>query len=367
MRAPVLFMIAVVLALGVSSARADRVQLRADAPDTYTVVKGDTLWDISARFLKNPWKWPEVWQLNREAIKNPHLIYPGDRIRLIRGDSPQLVLERGVPTVKLSPQVRAEPLAQSEPGIPSVPYQAIAAFLNRGGVMAADELARAPRILGSADERVIFGAHDTVYADAGPAGERDWQIVRPGPALLDPVTGEVLGHQLVHIGEARTLKPGNPQLLRIVHTQQEVLERDRLIPLQPAEAPQFAPRAPDKPIEARVAAALGGVEGAGPYTTIVLNQGRRDGVEVGHVLALYKAGRSVADPRCVRAGKLAFLAGGLKAQSDCVPNKEDASALPDQRVGLAFVYRVFDRVAYALVMTAEEPIYVRDVAKTPED
>lgn len=367
MRAPALFMIAIGLALGVSNARAEHVQLKADAPDTYTVVRGDTLWDISARFLQNPWKWPEVWQLNREAIRNPHLIYPGDRIRLIRGDSPQLTLERWVPTVKLSPQVRAEPLAQAEPGIPSVPYQAIAAFLNRGGVMTTDELAQAPHILGSTDERVIFAAHDIVYADAGPAGERDWQIVRQGPALLDPVTGELLGHQLVYIGEARTLKPGSPQRLRILHTHQEVLERDRLLPVQEANPPQIAPRAPDKPIEARVAAALGGVEGAGPYTTIILNQGRRDGLEVGHVLALYKAGRSVADPRCVRASKLAFLAGGLNARSDCMPNKEDTSALPDQRVGLAFVYRVFDRVAYALVMTAEEPIYVRDVAKTPED
>lgn len=367
MRAPVLFLTALMLALGLSSVRADRVQLASDAPDTYTVVEGDTLWGIAARFLKNPWKWPEVWQLNREAISNPHLIYPGDRIRLIRGETPRLVLERGIPTVKLSPQVRAQPLAQAEPGISSVPYQAIAAFLNRGGVMAADELARAPRILGSSDERVIFGAHDTVYADAGPGGERDWQIVRPGPALVDPLTGEILGYQMVYVGEARTLKPGSPQLLRILHTQQEVLERDRLIPQTVTHPPQFAPRAPDKPIEARVAAALGGVEGAGPYTTLVLNQGRRDGLEVGHVLALYKAGRSVADPNCVRASKLAFLAGGLRAQSDCVPSKEDASALPDQRVGLAFIYRVFDRVAYALVMTAEEPIYVRDVAKTPQD
>lgn len=123
MRAPVSFLIAAVLALGVPGAHADRAQLRADAPDTYTVVKGDTLWDIAARFLNNPWRWPEVWQLNREAIRNPHLIYPGDRIRLIRGESPRLELERGMPTVKLSPQARVEPLAQAEPGIPSVPYQ----------------------------------------------------------------------------------------------------------------------------------------------------------------------------------------------------------------------------------------------------
>ena len=367
MRIAVLLTIAAVLSLGVMSAHADRVLLRTDASDPYTVVKGDTLWDIAARFRKNPWKWPEVWQLNRQAIHNPHRIDPGDRIRLIGSESPQLVLERGIPTVKLSPQVKAEPMAQAEPGIPSVSYEAIAAFLDRGGVMTAEELARAPRILGSTDERVIFGTHDTVYADTGAQDVREWQIVRPGPALIDPISGEILGHQLVHIGEARTLKSGSPQLLRILHTQREVLKRDQLLPLQASEVPQFAPRALDKPIEARVAAALSGVEGAGPYTTIVLNQGWRNGLEVGHVLALYKAGRSITDPRCARAGTLAFLAGGLKAQSDCVPNDEDPSALPEQRVGLAYVYRVFDRVAYALVMNAKEPIAVGDVARPMED
>lgn len=345
------------------TASADGVTLRESAPDSYTVVKGDTLWGISARFLNDPWKWPEVWQLNKEQIRNPHLIYPGDRIRLIRGEQPRLVLERGIPTVKLRPQVRAEPLATAQQGIPSIPQQAIAPFLSRGGVIDADALALAPRILGSSDQRVIFGAHDTVYADAGDA--RDWQIVRQGPALKDPMTGEILGYELIHIGEARTLQPGRPQLLRIVHTQQEVLERDRLVPRPPDGDIQFAPHAPDKPVEARVMATLGGVEGAGPYTTVLLNQGRHDGLEVGHVLGLYKAGRSVADPRCLRAGKLAFLAGGLQARPDCVPDKADTSALPERRIGLVFVYRVFDRVAYALVMNSEEPVYIRDVAKNP--
>ncbi len=363
---PILFMIPLLAAVGLASpVRADTPTLRPDAPDEYTVVRGDTLWGIAARFLNDPWKWPEVWRLNREQIANPHLIYPGDRIRLVRGDKPQLVLERGIPTVRLSPQVRSQPLARQEPGIPSIPHEAVAAFLNRGGVVAADALARAPRILGSSDERVIFGAHDTVYADGGEAGIREWQIVRLGAALKDPLTGETLGHELIHVGEARTLKPGNPQLLRILHTRQEVLERDRLLPLPQAGELHYVPRAPDRPVEARVMGALGGVEGAGPYTTVLLNRGQRDGLEVGYVLALYKAGRSIADPRCQRAGKLAFLAGGLRDENDCVPDKSAAHALPDRRIGLAFVYRVFDRVAYALVMTSEEPVYVLDVARNP--
>lgn len=364
MRVSALFMTPLFVALSFCvTVHADDVTLKASAPDSYTVVKGDTLWGISARFLNDPWKWPEVWQLNKEEIRNPHLIYPGDRIRLVRGEQPRLVLERGIPTVKLSPQARAEPLATAEPAIPSIPHQAIAPFLSRGGVIGADELAKAPRILGSSDERVIFGAHDTVYADPGNA--RDWQIVRQGKALKDPVTGETLGNESVHVGEARTLQPGNPQLLRIVHTQQEVLERDRLLPLPPSGDIQFAPHAPDKAIEAQVMSTLGGVEGAGPYTTVLLNKGHRDGLEVGHVLGLFKAGRSIADPRCQRADKLAFLAGGLEAKSDCVADKNDTSALPERRIGLTFVYRVFDRVAYALVMSSEEPVYIRDVAKNP--
>lgn len=350
-------------ALYAATVAADRLTLKQDAPDSYTVVKGDTLWGISARFLNDPWRWPEIWQLNKAEIRNPHLIYPGDVIRLIRGDRPRLVLERGLPTVKLSPRVRAEPLAVANSGIPSVPYEAIAPYLTRGGVIGADELASAPRILGASDERMMFGAHDTVYAEAGDA--RDWQIVRQGAALKDPITGEILGYELIHVGQARTLQPGNPQLLRIVHTRQEVLEGDRLLPLAADSNIQLAPHAPDQAIAARVMAALGGVEGAGPYTTVLLNQGRRDGLEVGHVLGIYKAGRSIADPRCLRAEKLAFLAGGLRAKSNCVPGEDDGSTLPERRVGLVFVYRVFDRVAYALVMNSEEPIYVGDVAKNP--
>lgn len=352
-----------VAALYTATVLADRLTLKQDAPDHYTVVKGDTLWGISARFLNDPWRWPEIWQLNKAEIRNPHLIYPGDVIRLIRGDRPRLVLERGLPTVKLSPRVRAEPLVVANSGIPSVPYEAIAPYLTRGGVVSADELASAPRILGASDERVMFGAHDTVYAEAGDA--RDWQIVRQGIALKDPITGEVLGYELIHVGEAHTLQPGNPQLLRIVHTRQEVLEGDRLLPLAADSNIQLAPHAPDQAIAARVMAALGGVKGAGPYTTVLLNQGRRDGLEVGHVLGIYKAGRSIADPRCLRAAKLAFFAGGLQAKSNCVPGEDDSSTLPERRVGLVFVYRVFDRVAYALVMNSEEPIYIGDVAKNP--
>lgn len=346
------------------SARADEVKLRADAPDRHVVVKGDTLWDISAKFLDDPWKWPQIWGMNRDQIKNPHLIYPGDVVWL--DPSGRLRLERGMPTVKLSPQVKSEPIAVQPAGIPSVPYQAIAPLLNRGGVSAPGGLGNAPYILGSSDERLLLGTTDKLYATEGNSYTNNWQIVRMGQPFKDPDSGEILGYELLYVGEAQTLQPGSPQLIRITRATQEALERDRLIPYAGETQVNYVPHAPEKPVSAKVLASLGGVAGAGPFSTVVLNKGRNDGLEEGHVLGIFKAGRSLADPKCLRAEKLAFLAGGgLEAKADCTPKKSDDTSLPDRRIGVAFVYRVFDRVAYGLVMGSEEPVYIRDVVKNP--
>lgn len=345
------------------AARAEESDIRADAPDRHVVVKGDTLWDISAKFLKDPWKWPRVWGMNRDQIRNPHLIYPGDVVVL--GPDGRLQLERGMRTVKLSPQVRSEPIVIDQAGIPSVPYQAIAPLLNRGGVTTQEGLASTPYILGASDERLLTATTDKVYATAGESYTNHWQIVRVGQAFKDPDSGEVLGYELQYVGEADTLQAGSPQLIRIRRVAQEVLERDRLMPDPGVAEFNYVPHAPDKPVAAKVMSALGGVAGAGPYTTVVFNKGRQDGMEPGHVLGLFKAGRSIADPKCLRAEKLAFLAGGLGAKADCQRKDHDDAALPERRIGLAFVYRVFDRVAYGLVMGSEEPVYVGDVAKNP--
>ncbi len=355
-----------VLAALAFTAAADEVQIQKDAPERYTVKKGDTLWGISERFLKNPWKWPEVWQLNREQIRNPHLIYPGDTVILIRGAQPRLVLERGLKTVKLSPQVRAEPIAKEEEAIPSIPYEAIAHLLNQGGVIAADDLAAAPRVLGGREDRVLYAAGDQVYASAGDETVPRWEIVRQGKAVVDPDSGETLGHLLEHVGMMRMVRPGAPALFQIERTAQEVVERDRLQPHFGSSPMQFVPRAPERPVEARVAAVLGGGQGAGAYATVVLNKGHQDGLEPGHVLGVYQTGRSLADPRCMRAEKLAFLSGAVPpTELECQAAREGAAALPEARVGVVFVYRVFKRAAYALVMKSEVPVYVKDAVRNP--
>jgi len=352
-------------------AGAEEVRLQDNAPEQHVVVKGDTLWGISETFLKDPWQWPNVWKLNRAEIKNPHLIYPGDVVRLSRDGEghTRLTLVPGPrlkTTVKLSPQVRSEPLVIDETGIPSIPEQAITPLLSHGGVGEPGDLVNAPRILGSIDERVMFSRADRVYASHGDGSTVDWQIVRLGQPIRNPEKPkEVLAYELLHIGEARTIKAGDPQQVLITHADQEVLERDRLLPAWKEEHIQYVPHAPDKPIAAKVAATLGGTVQAGAWMTVVLDRGLRDGLEQGHVLALFHPGRSVADPKCLGADKIAFLAGGVGHAEDCRPDKNDHSALPDTRVGLAFVYRVFTRVAYALVMKSDQPISLGDSARNP--
>ncbi len=351
-------------------AAADVVQLQNNAPQRHVVVKGDTLWDISKQFLKDPWKWPEVWQLNREQIKNPHLIYPGDVVVLtMENGQPRLSLEgpQFSETVKLSPQIRSEPIAVKEQGIPSIPLKAILPFLSLSAVGEPGELAQAPRILGSNDERVMFAKGDKAYASKGDDKVKDWNVVRLGQPLRNPdKPDEILAYELVHVGKAHTEIPGDPQLVRFTSNDQEILERDRLVPDTPINPPQYAPHAPAKQINAKVAAALGAQTLAGPWMSLVLNKGSDDGLEIGHVLALFSAGRSVADPKCLRADKIAFLAGGGHGYAtDCEKNADDKTALPAQRNGVAFVYRVFPKVSYALVMESSAPVTVGDIARNP--
>ena len=364
-----------IAALGLGSGfgamlRADEIRLQEQAPDRHVVVKGDTLWDISEKFLKDPWKWPEVWGFNKEQIKNPHLIYPGDVVLLtMEGGKPRLSLEkrRFGETVKLSPTIRGEPIIIKEAGIPAIPVAAIAPLLSKGGVGDPADLAQAPMILGSSDERVMFGPGDRVYASKGAADIVDWRVVRLGQALKNPDDPkEVLAYEMIHLAEARTEVPGDPQTVRILRTEQEVLERDRLVPAWKMEAPQYMPHAPEKPVKAKVVSALGGPLYAGAWMTLVLDKGSRDGIEEGHVLALFRPGRTVADPKCIRAEKIAFLAGGGRGHAeDCKKDENDMTALPETRNGLAFVYRVFNKVAYALVMKTAEPVAVGDLARNP--
>lgn len=342
-----------IAALGLGSPTwADLVRLQDNVPDRHVVVRGDTLWDISAKFLKDPWRWPEVWQFNREQIKNPHLIYPGDVILLSFEDGqPRLSLQgagRFGETLRVSPSVRGEPIVTREQGIPAIPLQAVRPFMTRAGVIDPGALDTAPRLLGAADERVMMTRSDVVYATANTSGTRLWHIVRPGKALVDPDSKETLGHEAVHVGDANTLVAGNPQTLVIAAAHMEILRGDKLIPAADLDLSSLIPREPETAIEGKVISAFGGLEASGRHATVVLNRGARDGLEAGNVLAIYHQGRTVPQEH-YRQGEQA----------------EASIKLPDTRIGLAFVYKVHEKVSYALILQSEGPIYLLDAVRNP--
>jgi hypothetical protein len=411
-----------------ASSFADDLQLQDNPPDRYVVVKGDTLWDISGRFLKEPWRWPEIWNMNREEIKNPHLIYPGDVVVLDRsGASPKLRLVKGVKvspkegtTVKLSPRIRVE--AGPETAIPTIPANAIEPFLSQPLVIEPDGLDHSPQIVATEEGRVVVGAGNIAYVDHLPPDEGVlWQVYRPGKALIDPDTKETLGHEAVYLGDARAVAFGTPSVVEITSSKLEINRGDRLVRAPEEGFNKFIPHAPDKPVRAQIISAYGSVDGIGQYAIVTLNKGSRDGLEKGDVLAIYHKGETVkalpkdtgpgyrySDTATVKEGKsisfdkfydpaetlntkekpaegaetvryvdIGCLKSGEKVsyneffdprkvyRLNCRPNVAGTVSLPDERAGLAIVFRTFDRVSYALVLKATRALYLLDVMQNP--
>ena len=384
---------------GTAAEHVTQADLQPNAPDEYTVVKGDTLWGISGRFLKDPWKWPQIWQMNRDQIKDPHWIYPGDVIHLDRsGAYPTLSLNGGgasvaeANVVKLEPRVRVESISTA---IPTIPASAIAPFLTQPLVVEAGGLDSAPQIVATQEGRVAASAGETAYADRIAAGgDLNWQIYHPGEALRDPETGEILGYEAKYLADARVRRFGNPTTLQIVKSVQEVVRGDRLAPARETTFPSYVPHAPNRDIVGAIMSVEGGVAEIGQYQVITINRGSRDGIEVGHVLASYHrgaiVGRTGHDTSSIlpeRTGSdyaISFPSFGW-ARHDVTPvyvvpppaapvdDKKGGAVLasssviklPDERNGLIFVFRVFDRMSYAMVMRATQPIYIGDIVRTP--
>ncbi|MCA1926193.1 MAG: LysM peptidoglycan-binding domain-containing protein [Thiobacillus sp.] len=381
-------------------ALADTLKLQDNAPDRYVVVKGDTLWDISGKFLKDPWRWPQIWNLNRDQIKDPHWIYPGDLIVLDKsGKEPRLSLvkgnKHGMAHVKLSPGVRSREIGGD--AIPTIPIRVIHPFLAQPRVVAKDAMDGAPFILGTNAERVVLGAGDDAFATGGPAGVTRWNVLRPGRVLKDPETGELLGYEVEYLGDARTTVAGAPQKIHITQSAQEILPKDKLVAADETTTFEYLPRAPEAKVNARIISAYGGLSDSGRYQTVVLNRGSRDGLEPGHVLAVYREGQAVKlsrdekekmvwvneksgvpggaawlynDVRCLKeTGKVTYdqvVEARQAFRSTCLSaNDDDSVKLPDARSGLIMVYRVFDRVSYALIMQSDGPVYLLDTARNP--
>jgi hypothetical protein len=382
-------------------AMADTLKLQDNAPDKYVVVKGDTLWDISGRFLKDPWRWPQIWNLNREEIRNPHWIYPGDLVVLDRsGKEPRLSLvkgdKNGMQTVKLSPGVRAADIGGD--AITAIPIRVIHPFLSQPRVVPKGAFDDAPFILGSNAERVVLGAGDDAFATGGKAGVTQWNVLRPGKTLNDPETGEVLGYEVEYLGDARTLVEGAPQKIRITQSAQEILPKDKLVEASDSTTFEYIPHAPESQVSGRIISAYGGLSDSGRYQTVVINRGSSDGLEPGHVLSVFREGKAVTlsrdekdrmawvndkaagvpdggawlynDVRCLKENSKVTYNQTTDMRntfrSTCLSDNSDrAVKLPDERSGLVMVYRVYDRVSYALIMQSDGPVYLLDTVKNP--
>lgn len=325
-------------------------ELADNAPDSYTVKRGDTLWDISKLFLKSPWRWPELWGMNMDQIRNPHLIYPGQELFLDKaGGRARLRLGQGdsVPsgTTKLSPRVRSSALDSD--AIPSIPFNLIEPFLNEAVIFQGNELATAPRIVATQEGRVLLSRGDTAYVRGELGGGASFRIFREPKSLKDPSTGEILGYEAVYVGateavrpgETRTGKDGKPEIIpatfSVTSIRQEASIGDRLAPVPQREFSNYAPHAPTSPMSGQIVSLYGDALTAGQNQIVSLNRGARDGMERGHVLALWRDGQQVID------------------KTD--PSRPTIK-LPDERHGMLFVFRVFDRMSYALILSVKEPV-----------
>ncbi|MGM0593164.1 MAG: LysM peptidoglycan-binding domain-containing protein [Pseudomonadota bacterium] len=334
---------------------AREVELKPDYPQSYTVVKGDTLWDISSKFLHDPWMWPQLWQVNPQ-IENPHLIYPGDVLTLYFIDGkPVLRVERPgapdapaethgktYPTVKLQPKVRVRSL---EDAVPTISLDDIGTFLTRPRVLSEGELEMQPYVVAHTENRLASGAGYNLYARGIKEDEvyPEYVLVRAGDEYVDPDTGEVLGYEAFYLGEARTQVFGDPTKLYVTEANREILRGDRLMPKGDDRLHfSYMPRPPENEVRGKIISVLDGVAQIGQFQVVVLNLGRQEDMAPGHVLSVLQSGTTV---------------------SDTIADEE--VRLPDEKAGSVMVFRVFERVSYALVMRATKAIHLHDAVVTP--
>jgi hypothetical protein len=346
-------------------------ELAPNAPDSYTIKRGDTLWAISRLFLKSPWRWPELWGMNMTDIKNPHLIYPGQTLYLDKSNGrARLSSRRGgadnLETVKLSPRTRSSNLPDDS--IPTLKNSLIEPFLSEPVIVEQGVLEAAPRFVATQESRVLLSEGDRAYARSidgaglsiAAGNPRDFRVFRNATALKDPSTGEILGYEAQFVGRAKLIrgesvsvvrgsevKAGEvaateivPATLDIVRSKEEIRTGDRLLPEPPLELLTYTPRAPANAVEARIVSVYGtSVANVGQNQVVVINRGTKDGMERGHVLAIQTDGQRLVDKT------------GTSFQD---------IKLPDERNGLLMVFRPFERVSYALVLTATQAVRVGD-------
>jgi hypothetical protein len=344
---------------------AQAIQLQDNPPERYTVQKGDTLWGIAGKFLKQPWRWPDLWRMNREQIKNPHWIYPGDVVVLDKADGQwRLSVNRAganAGVTRVSPTIRIDALdAQA---IPSIPAGDLTPYLTQPIVTGPDGLVGAAKIIAARDGRVVRGEGDSVYAiNVDEKSGTEWYIYRPGNVLRSFDSSETLGYEMRYLGTARVERFGEVSRMLITSAREEILLNDLLVPAPRETLVNYVPHAPDAAVEGRVIQLYSGGIESGRGSLVVLDRGTRDGLEVGSVLAIYHPIPLIPDPRPYDGPDvLSKLADQTKS---IIPPTKYLN-VPPERSGLLFVFRVFERVAYAIVLNTGEPVVVGDFVRKP--
>ena len=330
----------------------------SEYPETYIVQEGDTLWDISTVFLRDPWYWPEIWFKNPQ-VENPHLIYPGDTLAIvyIGGERKVQVLSRGtegsvlsqtedgLKVVKINPRVRANSIDAT---IPSIPIDSIRHLLERPLVMDEDTYNNSAYIISSLDNHLINSLNDKLYVrklDTTKGGGR-YQIYRPSRPIFDPLTNELLGYHALYVGESKLLLRGDPASVRVTNSDREILRDDRVLPMDNTNFERdFIPRPPNAKVHGQIVALLDAISQTGRYQTIAINLGNRDGLESGNILRIRRTGEAIRD---------------IKEKDPKFRIK-----LPDEQVGMVMIIRSFEKMSYALIMEADFPISMRDYVESP--
>lgn len=329
---------------------ASRCEFLPNAPDSHVVVRGDTLWGISGKFLQQPWCWPEVWGMNRDEIKNPHWIYPGQIVYFDRAAGRlrlgQVTGAGSTQDVRLSPQIRME--AMGRQAVPAIAAHVIEPFLSQPLIIEGDEMQSAPRIVATPEDHVYLGRGDRAYVRGELDGGTSFQAFRPGVPLKDPVTKAVIGHEAVFLGtlklQRKAKEDDEAHTFVIVDSKEEIGVGDRLMPVPPSPILNYMPHRSSQDVDARVVSIYGGVAHAGQNQIVTINRGKNDNIDIGTVLELYRYGPVIAD------------------RTD---NKAKVK-LPDEQYGTLFIFRVFNAISYGLIMQVNNTVQVGDLAKSPE-
>jgi len=317
----------------------NRSPLAGDHPDEYVVQVGDTLWDISATFLRDPWFWPEIWYVNPQ-IENPHLIYPGDVIGLVYIDGEPRVSTLRASTYRLSPEARVSPLSEA---VTSIPYESVASFLSSGVILAKDQVDELPYLVATRGDHMLAAAGNTIYVRRmNEAPGSRFNLVHVGDPLRDPEDNRLVGYQGILIGEGTLRRAGDPATVALTDSKQEAKQGDVLVPASVDVPLNFFPKAPSGVIEGQIMAVVGGVTQIGQYQVVVMNRGTNDGLAVGDVLTVFQNGEEVRD----------HVTGGTVK-------------LPDESAGTIMVFKVYDEIGYGLVMEATNAIHINDFVRNP--